>query len=551
MDRSEYSAKLDQWVDAHRDEMTADIAALVRIDSTKGEAKEGMPFGEGPAAAVAAMQELMAKYGFATKNYDNYCVAGDLAGEGRKSLDILAHLDVVPVSEDWTKTKPFEPLVEGNFMYGRGTADDKGPAVAALYAMRAIRELGLPLRSGVRLICGSDEECGSSDLEHYYSIEKEAEYTFSPDANFPLINIEKARLEKKIVADLPEDYKAPCILEIEAGSKSNVVPGYADAAFHGLTEEQIREAVEETSAEIKKINAELAAARTTGATGDAGGNGDAGATGDRCATGDAGAAGDRCAAGDAGATGDRVATGDRCATGDAAGKGKPVPAAAIPIFKWEVQGDRELVHVKGQTGHAAMPDNGSVNALTALLLLIQKLPLANTKTTRTIRALGELFPYGDFHGKALGVDLKDEESGELTISLDVLSFQNGHLTADFDSRAPLCATEENLTEKMRAELAAKGLTMEEGGMTPAHYVSADSPLVKKLLGSYEHYFGKPGKPLAIGGGTYVHELKNGVAFGCEVEGFDNRMHGDDEVVDLDVLVKSAKIFADAILQICG
>lgn len=509
MDRSEYSAKLDQWVDAHRDEMTADIAALVRIDSTKGEAKEGMPFGEGPAAAVAAMQELMAKYGFATKNYDNYCVAGDLAGEGRKSLDILAHLDVVPVSEDWTKTKPFEPLVEGNFMYGRGTADDKGPAVAALYAMRAIRELGLPLRSGVRLICGSDEECGSSDLEHYYSIEKEADYTFSPDANFPLINIEKARLEKKIFADLPEDYKTPCILEIEAGSKSNVVPGYADAAFHGLTEEQIREAIEETSAEIKKINAELAAAKTTGAAGGTGG------------------------------------------AGDAAGNGKPVPAAAIPIFKWEVQGDRELVHVKGQTGHAAMPDNGSVNALTALLLLIQKLPLANTKTTRTIRALGELFPYGDFHGKVLGVDLKDEESGELTISLDVLSFQNGHLTADFDSRAPLCATEENLTEKMRAELAAKGLTMEEGGMTPAHYVSADSPLVKKLLGSYEHYFGKPGKPLAIGGGTYVHELKNGVAFGCEVEGFDNRMHGDDEVVDLDVLVKSAKIFADAILQICG
>ncbi len=473
MDRSEYTEKLDRWVDDHREELTEDIAALVRIDSTKQEAKEGMPFGEGPAKAVAAMQALMEKYGLVTRNYENYCIAGDLAGAGEKTLDMLAHLDVVPVSRDWTKTQPFEPLVEGNLMYGRGTSDDKGPAVAALYAMRAIKELGIPLKHGVRLICGSDEECGSSDLEYYYGIEKEAEYTFSPDANFPLINIEKARLEKKIEADLPEDYKTPSILEIEAGSKSNVVPGTADAVFHGLKEEQIKAAAEEVAAKTRAV------------------------------------------------------------------------------ITWEVRDDREVIHVKGQTGHAAMPDNGSVNALTALLMLITKLPLANTKTTRTICGLAEMFPFGDFHGAALGVDLKDEESGELTISLDVLSLQNGHLSADFDCRAPLCATEENLTEKVRSEAAKRGMKMEEGKMTPAHYVSADSPLVKTLLGSYEHYFGKPGKPMAIGGGTYVHELKNGVAFGCEVEGFDNHMHGDDEVVDLDVMVKSAKIFADAILQLCG
>lgn len=473
MDRSEYSEKLDRWVDAHAGEMTEDIAALVRIDSTRQDAKEGKPFGDGPAMALSAMQALMEKYGLSTRNYDNYCVAGDLSGKGDKALDILAHLDVVPVSDDWKKTQPFEPLVEGNLMYGRGTSDDKGPAVAALYALRAIRELGIPLSRGVRLICGSDEECGSSDLEHYYGIEEEAQYTFSPDANFPLINIEKARLEKKIEADLPEDYKTPSILEINAGSKSNVIPGFADAVFHGLAGEQIREAADEAS-------------KVTGAG-----------------------------------------------------------------FTYEIKDDRQIVHVKGQTGHAAMPENGSVNALTALLLFMTKLPLADTKTTRAVYGLAEMFPFGDFHGSALGVDLKDEESGELTITLDVMTLQNGHLSADFDCRAPLCATDENLTEKIRAQAAARGLQMEEGKMTPAHYVSADSPIVKTLLASYERYFKKPGKPLAIGGGTYVHELKRGVAFGCEVEGFDNRMHGDDEVVDLDTLVLSAKIFADAIIQLCG
>lgn len=473
MDHSEYYDKLGKWAQEHRKEMENDIADLVRIDSTKQAAREGKPFGEGPARVLSAMQEKMQQYGFSAKNYDNYCVAADFAGEGDKSLDILAHLDVVPVSEDWTKTKPFEPLIEGQYMYGRGTSDDKGPAVAALYAMRAVKELGIPLRHGVRLICGSDEECGSSDLEHYYAIEKEAEYTFSPDANFPLINIEKARLEKKLEADLPEDYKTPSILEIEAGSKSNVVPGYADAAFHGLSEREIEKAAEETAA-ITKAS-----------------------------------------------------------------------------FTWELRDDRQIVHVKGLTGHAASPDGGSVNALTALLTFMAKLPLADTKTTRSVLGLGSLFPFGDFHGDALGIDLEDKESGRLTITLDVLKLQNGHLSADFDCRAPLCATEENLTEVVRARTAEKGLKMEAGKMTPAHYVSADSPLVKTLLDCYERGFRKKGQALAIGGGTYVHELKRGVAFGCEVEGFDNHMHGDDEVVDLDVMEKSVTIFADAIIQLCG
>lgn len=93
--------------------------------------------------------------------------------------------------------------------------------------------------------------------------------------------------------------------------------------------------------------------------------------------------------------------------------------------------------------------------------------------------------------------------------------------------------------------------MKDQPMVPAHYVSADSELVVKLLESYELYFGKKGKPVAIGGGTYVHELKRGVAFGCAVPEVDNRMHGDDEFMEIPMLMKSTKILADAILRLCG
>lgn len=473
LDNREYRGKIEAWAADHRQDLIEDLSDLIRIDSTKQADREGMPFGRGTAEALACMQDKMNRYGLRTRNYENYCIAGDLDGTGDKKLDILAHLDVVPASGDWKKTQPFTPLVEGSYLYGRGAADDKGPALAALYAMRAIRELGLPLAHGARLICGADEECGSQDLDYYYGLEEEAEYTFSPDANFPLINIEKARLEKKLYASLPKGEEGASVRKIEAGSKSNVVPGDAEAVFAGLTAEQAEAAVRETE-------------EKTGA-----------------------------------------------------------------IITLQADGDGLGVHVKGQTGHAAMPSSGSINALTALLDLTRRLPLADNETNRVLRALAALFPFGDFHGQALGVDLKDEESGELTISLDMLSLKEGELTADFDCRAPLCATEENLTAVIRQRALEAGLTMEEGGMTPAHYVSADSPLVKTLLACYERGFGKAGKPLAIGGGTYVHELKRGVAFGCEVEGVDNHMHGDDEFVDLDVLEKSIVIFADAILQLCG
>ena len=107
----EYREQIDHWVDAHAGQMLEDLKALVRIPSVKGEAKDGMPFGEMPAKAVSAMQELMEKAGLRTTNYENYCVAGDLDAEGEKALDILTHLDVVPVSDSWTKTRPFEPLI--------------------------------------------------------------------------------------------------------------------------------------------------------------------------------------------------------------------------------------------------------------------------------------------------------------------------------------------------------------------------------------------------------------------------------------------------------
>ena len=178
------------------------------------------------------------------------------------------------------------------------------------------------------------------------------------------------------------------------------------------------------------------------------------------------------------------------------------------------------------------------------------LPMADSLGFQMVCGLHEMFPHGDTAGTALQVSMEDEESGALTINLGILNYQDGQISGSFDSRAPLCADDENLTEVLRRKFAALGFEMEEGGMTPAHYVSPDSEFVRTLLDSYERYTGIKGKPLAIGGGTYVHELERGVAFGCDMPGVDNHMHGDDEFMEINTMVMSAKIFADVIVKLC-
>ena len=82
-------------------------------------------------------------------------------------------------------------------------------------------------------------------------------------------------------------------------------------------------------------------------------------------------------------------------------------------------------------------------------------------------------------------------------------------------------------------------------------VEADSPLVRTLLECYETYTGvENAKPIAIGGGTYVHDIPGGVAFGCDFPGFDPKMHSANEQASVDNLLLAAKIFTLAIARLC-
>ncbi len=176
-------------------EMMERLKELCSIESVLDEstAGPGAPFGKGIAEALSYMLELGEQEGFRTKNVEGY--AGHVEyGEGEETLGILTHLDVVPTGEGWI-SPPFAPEIREGKFYARGAQDDKGPAMAAFFALKLVKELGLPLNKRVRLIFGTDEETHWRDVDYYFQREPMPETGFAPDADFPIIHAEKGLLD--------------------------------------------------------------------------------------------------------------------------------------------------------------------------------------------------------------------------------------------------------------------------------------------------------------------------------------------------------------------
>lgn len=471
--------KMKEYFEVHKQEMLDDIMAAIRIPSVNGPEKPGMPFGEENAKVLAFAASLAKELGLKAEVLENKVAVIDL-NEQPAELDILAHLDVVPAGDGWTVTEPFVPVIRDGRLYGRGSSDDKGPAIAALYAMKAVKDLGITLTKNARLILGADEETACRDTEYYYSKFAEAPCSFSPDAEYPLINIEKGGLYTKYSAQWKEETALPRLISLNGGTAGNVVPNRAEAVVEGLSGEIIRDICRKTENE----------------------------------------------------TGIHFTV-------------EPV----LPDVSAN-QGERWFIRATGTSTHASTPWEGN-NAVTGLIKAAASLPLSDSAGFRTLNGLAEIFPHNDYYGVAAGVAQKDEISGVLTLGTNMVDYQVTGLMGKIDSRAPLCASKENMLDVLRARLDAEGIQMDpESRMTPPHHVPEDKPFVQTLLSCYEQVMGEKGYCMAIGGGTYAHRLENGVAFGCMKLGTDYHMHGADEYLIIDEMVRSAELFALAIAEIC-
>ncbi|MBO7472706.1 MAG: Sapep family Mn(2+)-dependent dipeptidase [Ruminococcus sp.] len=418
-------SEIRDYLTAHKQEMTDFLAELVAIPSVQGEEEEGFPFGREPARALETMLKKCDEFGFITENTDNYVGSADLNGLPPE-LAVLVHLDVVPVGSGWT-SDPYTLRYELNTdkLVGRGAIDDKGPAVAALFAARAIKELELPLKKGIRLIFGTNEENGSADLAYYRRKHELPEMVFTPDGEYPVINAEKGMLRVYFSAN----YSG---IPVRGGTVINAVPAVCsddEDDYHGIS------------------------------------------------------------------------------------------------------------------AHASTPEKGE-NAITKFLNIRGKLhPLLNS--------LSKLFPHGEFSGKSCGLGFSDEISGDMTCVLSLLNAENGRLHGGVDIRFPLDRTKAEISDNICGKLREAGFDIDSCEGVEPHCTDENSGFVQALLRVYERVMGEKGYCIAIGGGTYVHEIEGGVAFGAEFPNEDGRMHCPDEFITTENLLKNAEIMAEAMVELCS
>lgn len=215
-------------IEGYREDIIKSVQELVRIKSVNEEPTGDYPFGEGPYKALEYALNLGENFGYKTENVDNY--AGHIEmGHGEDVIGILAHLDVVPEGDGWTYP-PYEGHIHQNRIYGRGTSDDKGPVIAALYAMKAIEASDLDIKKRIRLILGTSEETSPEDMRYYLSKKEAPTMAFTPDASFPVIRGEMGILEifltKKWDKSLSENSS---IKQIQGGTAANTVPDLCTA----------------------------------------------------------------------------------------------------------------------------------------------------------------------------------------------------------------------------------------------------------------------------------------------------------------------------------
>ncbi|MEA4812303.1 MAG: Sapep family Mn(2+)-dependent dipeptidase [Anaerolineaceae bacterium] len=217
--------EIDLWIEERKDEILAELTELVRFKSVSVYNPESTdPFGPECTAVLEKALVLAKKHGLSGRNMENMCGYARLdVNKDAKEFGLFAHLDVVPELEGWFG-EPYKVLVRDGWAIGRGISDNKGAAVASMFALEYLRSHATP-RHNWLLFLGLNEESGMRDLKYFLEHHSAPALSLVPDAGFPVCYAEKSHLNARIRIDISKTN----ILSLTAGTVVNIVPGEAEA----------------------------------------------------------------------------------------------------------------------------------------------------------------------------------------------------------------------------------------------------------------------------------------------------------------------------------
>ena len=463
---------LEKYIDSLKDEIIAETCNLINIPSVSEETNNpDMPFGKYAKAALEYALNLGNKLGFRTKNIDGYCGYIEF-GEGDELLGIIGHLDVVPSGDGWN-TPPFEATIKDNKIYGRGAIDDKGPVVASLYAMKAIKD-NMNINCRVRLILGINEEKAWKCIKHYKEVEESPSIGFSPDADFPCIYAEKGICTVYIKDDYTKYENLPIrISNIDCNNNAiNVVPKKCDVTLDiDVSKISLSDVTNFIDEELKNLKFDIT---------------------------------------------------------------------------YSINGTSIILHSAGIQAHSAHPYLGK-NAISPMIILLNRI-------FNRFEYKIELFEFfknyikTEFDGKSLDIDFEDE-SGKLTLNVGDFKFYENYLQLGINLRIPINTSIDTITNLIDLKCKNYSLDTYVAGVQESLYVPKDNYLVKTLCNIFNKMTNSNSEPIAIGGGTYARAFKNCVSFGANFPGDTDMCHQANEFIDIDKLILSCKIYAEAIYEL--
>ncbi len=504
---ADLDAEINEYIAANWENILRNLESLVKIPSVEepDAATPGVPFGPGPKAALDCVLEMAREMGFDAHNVDGYIGYADYPGETATQVGVIGHVDVVPAGPGWT-VEPYALTRRDGYLLGRGTSDDKGPLVVAMYAAKFLHEKlasqGKRPRYTIRLLFGANEETNMADVAYYRERFDDPAFLFTPDAEFPLGYGESGCCVGELTGPVggsakPTDGEG-AIVKIWGGAATNAVPGEAHALLR-LPEEKSSAVFGETVPGLGGVdvgNKACAADRSTAANG-----------------------------------------GTRASVNVAPG-----------VFATLQDDGFVLLDAVGKSAHASTPDLGK-NAIALLVDYLLAVDLCAPAEKSFLQLEGDLL--NDTSGKSVGIDARDQHFGDLTAVGGMVSMRDGRIVQTLDCRYPTTTSAQEIESKLASHAQSVHADFRITHDKKPFLMNPESDAVSALISAFNHVTGRDAKPFTMKGGTYARMFDHAVSFGPEVPGevtpdWVGGMHSPDEGIGEESLKRAFRVYVHAL-----